>query len=306
MISFLLRRILSSIPVALSVIAICFLLVRLAPGSPFSSERALDPATQAMLETKYGLSGSLPNQLFHYASNLLHGDLGDSLKFRGRSVNEIIGQSLPRSLLLGSIAFTLALALGIPLGAWSAARQGKPSGTFLNGLALLTLSIPTFILAPVTVLLFSFYIHLCPPAGWGSPSQLVLPALCLSLPFVGVCARLTRSGLLEVLGADFIRTARAKGVTEPNLVFLHALRPAILPLIAYAGPLAASILTGSLLIEETFAIPGIGQFFVSGVINRDVFLVSGVVLVYCLLLLFFNLIADWLTALLDPRISLSS
>ena len=306
MISFLIRRILSSIPVALAVIAICFLLVRLAPGSPFSSERALDPATQAMLETKYGLSGSLSNQLFHYASNLLHGDLGDSLKFRGRTVNEIIGQSLPRSLLLGSIAFTLALALGIPLGAWSAARQGKPSGAILNGLALLTLSIPTFILAPVTVLLFSFYIHLCPPAGWGSPSQLILPSLCLSLPFVGVCARLTRSGLLEVLGADFIRTARAKGVTEPNLVFLHALRPAILPLVAYAGPLAASILTGSLLIEETFAIPGIGQFFVSGVINRDVFLVSGVVLVYCLLLLFFNLIADWLTALLDPRISLSS
>ncbi|NDH86505.1 ABC transporter permease, partial [bacterium] len=279
MISFLIRRILSSIPVALAVIAICFLLVRLAPGSPFSSERALDPATQAMLETKYGLSGSLPNQLFHYASNLLHGDLGDSLKFRGRSVNEIIGQSLPRSLLLGSIAFTLALALGIPLGAWSAARQGKPSGAILNGLALLTLSIPTFILAPVTVLLFSFYIRLCPPAGWGSPSQLILPSLCLSLPFVGVCARLTRSGLLEVLGADFIRTARAKGVTEPNLIFLHALRPAILPLVAYAGPLAASILTGSLLIEETFAIPGIGQFFVSGVINRDVFLVSGVVLV---------------------------
>jgi ABC-type dipeptide/oligopeptide/nickel transport system permease component len=306
MISFLLRRILSSIPVALAVIAICFLLVRLAPGSPFSSERALDPATQAMLETKYGLSGSLPTQLFHYASNLLHGDLGDSLKFRGRSVNEIIGQSLPRSLLLGSIAFTLALALGIPLGAWSAARQGKPSGAILNGLALLTLSIPTFILAPVTVLLFSFYIRLCPPAGWGSPSQLILPSLCLSLPFVGVCARLTRSGLLEVLGADFIRTARAKGVTEPNLVFLHALRPAILPLVAYAGPLAASILTGSLLIEETFAIPGIGQFFVSGVINRDVFLVSGVVLIYCLLLLFFNLIADWLTALLDPRISLYS
>ncbi len=306
MISFLIRRILSSIPVALAVIAICFLLVRLAPGSPFSSERALDPATQAMLETKYGLSGSLPTQLLRYASNLLHGDLGDSLKFRGRTVNEIIGQSLPRSLLLGSIAFTLALALGIPLGAWSAARQGKPSGAILNGLALLTLSIPTFILAPVTVLLFSFYIHLCPPAGWGSPSQLVLPALCLSLPFVGVCARLTRSGLLEVLGADFIRTARAKGVTEPNLVFLHALRPAILPLVAYAGPLAASILTGSLLIEETFAIPGIGQFFVSGVINRDVFLVSGVVLVYCLLLLFFNLMADWLTALLDPRISLSS
>ena len=306
MISFLLRRILSSIPVALAVIAICFLLVRLAPGSPFSSERALDPATQAMLENKYGLSGSLPNQLFHYASNLLHGDLGDSLKFRGRTVNEIIGQSLPRSLLLGSIAFTLALALGIPLGAWSAARQGKPSGAILNGLALLTLSIPTFILAPVTVLLFSFYIRLCPPAGWGSPSQLILPSLCLSLPFVGVCARLTRSGLLEVLGADFIRTARAKGVTEPNLVFLHALRPAILPLVAYAGPLAASILTGSLLIEETFAIPGIGQFFVSGVINRDVFLVSGVVLVYCLLLLFFNLIADWLTALLDPRINLSS
>ncbi len=306
MLTFLIRRLLSSVPVALAVIIICFLLVRLAPGSPFSSERALDPATRQILETKYGLSGSLPTQLLSYVGNLARGDLGDSLKFRGRSVGEIIAQSLPRSLLLGSISFTLALLFGIPLGAWAAARHGRGADTFLNGLALLTLSIPTFVLAPVAVLLFSFYFHLLPPAGWGTSAQLLLPALCLALPFVGVCARLTRSGLLETLGADFIRTARAKGVSEQALVLLHALRPAILPLVAYAGPLAANILTGSLVIEEIFAIPGVGQFFVSGVMNRDVFLVSGVVLIYCLLLLFFNLVADWLTALLDPRISLSS
>ena len=306
MISFLLRRILSSIPVAISVIATCFLLVRLAPGSPFTSERALDPTTRQMLESKYGLSGSLPQQLARYIGNVLQGDLGDSLKFRGRTVVEIISQSLPRSLLLGSISFTLALGLGIPLGAWAAANHGKRADSFLNSLALLTLSAPTFVIAPVSVLVFAFGLKLLPPAGWGTLSQLILPAICLAIPFIGVCARLTRSGLLETLGSDFIRTARAKGVSEANLVYLHALRPAILPLVTYAGPLAANILTGSLVIEEVFAIPGIGQFFVNGVINRDVFLVSGVVLVYCLLLLLFNLIADWLTALLDPRIRAAS
>ena len=306
MISFLLRRLLSSLPVALIVLATCFLLVRLAPGSPFTSERALDPATRQMLESKFGLGGSLPQQLMLYLHNVLQGDLGESLKFRGRTVVEIIQQSLPRSLLLGSISFVLALAVGIPLGAFAAARQGGGTGRWLNGFALLTLSIPTFVLAPVAVLFFSFGIPLFPPAGWGTPIQLVLPALCLALPFVGVCARLTRSGLLETIGTDFVRTARAKGVSEPSLIFLHALRPALLPLVAYAGPLAASILTGSLVIEEIFAVPGVGQFFVSGVINRDVFLVSGVVLIYSLLLLLFNLIADWLAALLDPRIRMET
>ena len=306
MITFLARRLLSSIPVVLAVLALCFLLVRIAPGSPFATERALDPRTQAMLEAKYGLSGSLPEQLLRYGGNVLQGDLGDSLKFRGRTVSEIIGQSLPRSMLLGSFSFMLALSLGIPLGAWAATHQGKKADSFLNLLALITLSIPTFVLAPVSVLIFAFGLKLFPPAGWGTISQLVLPAVCLAVPFIGVCARLTRGGLMETLGSDFIRTARAKGVAETKLVYLHALRPAVLPLVAYAGPLAANILTGSLVIEEVFAIPGIGQFFVNGVINRDVFLVSGVVLVYCLLLLFFNLIADWLTALLDPRIRLSS
>lgn len=306
MLTFLIRRLVSSIPVVLAVLALCFLLVRVAPGSPFATERALDARTKAMLEEKYGLSGSLTEQLLNYGSNVLRGDLGDSLKFRGRTVTEIIGQSLPRSLLLGSVSFVIALGLGIPLGAWAAAHQGKSTDSFLNSLALLTLSTPTFVLAPVSVLVFAFGLKLLPPAGWGTFSQLILPAVCLAIPFIGVCARLTRSGLMETLGSDFIRTARAKGVSETNLVYLHALRPAILPLVAYAGPLAANILTGSLVIEEVFAIPGVGQFFVNGVINRDVFLVSGVVLVYCVLLLLFNLIADWLTALLDPRIRMTS
>ena len=213
MLSFLARRLLSSIPVVGAVLALCFLLVRIAPGSPFATERSLDPATQIMLEKKYGLSGTLPEQLFRYGSNVLRGDLGDSLKFRGRTVGEIIGQSLPRSLLLGSIAFTLALGLGIPLGAWAAAHHGKKTDSLLNSFALLTLSTPTFVLAPVSVLLFSFGLKLLPPAGWGTLSQLILPAICLAIPFVGVCARLTRGGLLETLGSDFIRTARAKGVS---------------------------------------------------------------------------------------------
>jgi len=306
MFSFLSQRLVSSLPVILAVLILSFLLVRIAPGSPFSSERALDPAAKALLEKKYGLSGSLPEQALRYITNVFQGDLGDSLKFRDRTVLEIIGQSLPRSLLLGSIAFVLSLGLGIPLGAWAAAQNGKPMDSLLNTLALLTLSIPTFVLAPLSVLLFAFYLHLLPPAGWGSLNQIILPAFCLAVPFVGVCARLTRTGLRQTLQSDFIRTARSKGVGESKLVLLHALRPALLPLVAYAGPLAANILTGSLVVEEVFAIPGIGQFFVNGVINRDVFLVSGVVLIYCLLLLFFNLMADWLTALLDPRIRLSS
>lgn len=306
MFPFFTRRLLSSIPVLFSVLVLCFLLVRIAPGSPFASERALDPATKSLLEEKYGLSGSLPTQVFRYTGNVIQGDLGESLKFRGRTVTEIIAQSLPRSLLLGSISFTLALGLGIPLGAWAAAKSGRATDTVLNTLALLTLSIPTFVLAPLSVLLFAFYLHVLPPAGWGSFNQLLLPSLCLAIPFIGSCARLTRSGLLQTLRSDYIRTARSKGVRESKLVLLHALRPAVLPLVAYAGPLAANILTGSLVVEEVFAIPGIGQFFVNGVMNRDVFLVSGAVLVYCLLLLFFNLMADWLTALLDPRIRLSS
>ncbi|NDC80949.1 MAG: ABC transporter permease [Verrucomicrobia bacterium] len=305
MLTFLSRRFISFIPVVLAVVALCFLLVRIAPGSPFSSERALDPVTRQNLEAKYGLSGSLPSQIFRYSANVLRGELGESLKFRGRTVTEIIGQSLPRSLLLGSISFALALGLGIPLGAWAAARHGKLADTWLNSLALLTLSIPTFVLAPMSVLLFAFGLHWFPPAGWGTLAQLFLPSVCLAVPFVGACARLTRSGLLQTLQSDYIRTARSKGVTESKLVLLHALRPALLPLVAYAGPLAANILTGSLVVEEVFAIPGMGQFFVNGVINRDVFLVSGVVLVYCLLLLLFNLVADWLTALLDPRIRLA-
>jgi len=305
MLTFLSRRFISFIPVVLAVVALCFLLVRIAPGSPFSSERALDPVTRQNLEAKYGLSGSLPSQIFRYSANVLRGELGESLKFRGRTVTEIIGQSLPRSLLLGSISFALALGLGIPLGAWAAARHGKLADTWLNSLALLTLSIPTFVLAPMSVLLFAFGLRWFPPAGWGTLAQLFLPSVCLAVPFVGACARLTRSGLLQTLQSDYIRTARSKGVTESKLVLLHALRPALLPLVAYAGPLAANILTGSLVVEEVFAIPGMGQFFVNGVINRDVFLVSGVVLVYCLLLLLFNLVADWLTALLDPRIRLA-
>jgi len=306
MFPFLARRFLSSIPVLFSVLVLCFLLVRIAPGSPFASERALDPVTKSLLEEKYGLSGSLPSQILRYTGHVIQGDLGESLKFRGRTVTEIIAQSLPRSLLLGSISFSLALGLGIPLGAWAAARNGTTSDTVLNALALLTLSIPTFVLAPLSVLLFAFHLHLLPPAGWGSLQQLLLPSFCLAIPFIGSCARLTRSGLLQTLRSDYIRTARSKGVPESKLVFLHALRPAVLPLVAYAGPLAANILTGSLVVEEVFAIPGIGQFFVNGVMNRDVLMVSGVVLVYCLLLLFFNLVADWLTALLDPRIRLSA
>ena len=302
MITLVLRRLLWVVPTLFVVVTLTFVLMRVMPGSPFSTERQLTPETKAVLEQKYHLNGSIPSQYAYYLLHTIQGDLGPSLQYRNRTVNEIIAQSLPVSMLLGGLAYLLALFAGIPIGAYAAIRHNRPADRVLVLIALLGLSVPSFVLAPLLVMLLAVDLHVLPVAGWGSPDQIILPAFCLSVPFIAAVARLTRGSLLDVLKLDFIRTARAKGLSEDTVLFRHALKIAILPLISFSGPAIAGILTGSLVIETIFDIPGIGRFFVNSISNRDTMMTCGVVLVFSAFLLFMNLVADVLLSLLDRRV----
>jgi oligopeptide transport system permease protein len=306
MAAFILRRILIAIPILFAVASLTFLLMRMAPGSPFAAghDRKLDPKVEARLLERFQLNGTVTQQYFRYLGNLAKGDLGDSTQFRNRSVGEILKQTFPRSMILGGVSLLLSLFIGITLGSIAAVHHNSPIDRTAMLTALAGICLPSFVIAPIFVLIFSIIVPIFPVAGWGTPAQLILPALCLALPFGAYTARLMRTSMLEVLQQDFVRTARAKGLSEQVVIAKHALKTAILPVVSFTGPLAANILTGSLVVEEIFKIPGMGSFFVTGVMNRDVFLVGGSVLVYAALLLFFNLIADVLYALLDRRIRL--
>lgn len=299
------RRLLQAIPVLFIVVTLTFLLVRSAPGNPFSNERKIPPEIMAELEKQYDLNGTVFQQYCQYMGKLAHGNLGISTQYRNRTVNEIILQTLPVSMVLGSVAYFLALLFGITFGAWAAIRHNRAGDRAIMVVALLGISIPSFVLAPLLVMFFAIYpLHILPVAGWGSPDQIILPAICLSIPFAATIARLTRGSLLEVLKLDFIRTARAKGLSEDAVLFRHALKVAILPIIGYSGPAAAGILTGSIVIETLFGIPGIGEFFVNSALNRDPFMTSGVVIVFSTFLILFNLLADILYFVVDRRVKL--
>lgn len=300
----ILRRLLQAIPVLFIVISLTFLLVRSAPGNPFSTEKKIPAEIMAELEKQYDLHGTMFHQYIQYMEKLAHGNLGISTQYRNRTVNEIIAQALPVSMVLGSIAYFLALLFGIIFGSWAAIRHNRRGDRAIMLLALLGISIPSFVLAPMMVMLLAIWLKVLPVAGWGSPDQIILPAVCLSIPFASTIARLTRGSLLEVLKLDFIRTARAKGLSEDAVLFRHALKIAILPIIGYSGPAAAGILTGSIVIETLFGIPGIGQFFVNSALNRDPFMTSGVVLVFSSFLILFNLFADILYFVVDRRVKL--
>jgi ABC-type dipeptide/oligopeptide/nickel transport system permease component len=304
MTSIILRRLLQAIPVLFIVVSLTFFLVRAAPGNPFTTEKKIPEEIMAQLQKEYDLKGSITHQYAQYLWKVVHGNLSISTQYRNRTVNEIIAQSLPVSMVLGSVAYFLALLFGITLGGWAAIRHGRPGDRFLMLFALLGISIPSFVLAPLAVILLALKLNLLPAFGWGSPDQIILPALCLSIPFAATIARLTRGSLLEVLKLDFIRTARAKGLSEDAVLFRHALKVAILPIIGYSGPAAAGILTGSIVIETLFGIPGIGQFFVNSASNRDPFMTSGVVLVFSSFLILFNLLADILYFVVDRRVKL--
>jgi ABC-type dipeptide/oligopeptide/nickel transport system permease component len=300
----IIRRLLAAIPVLFIVVSLTFVLMHNAPGSPFSTERHIPAPILAELEKKYHLHGSFWTQYGDYLRDLLHGDLGLSTQYRNRTVNEIIAQSLPVSMVLGALAYAMALTAGITLGGLAAVRHHRAGDRVIVLLALLGISVPNFILALLVIRVFAIDLHLLPVAGWGSLDQLVLPAFCLAVPFVASITRLTRGSLLEVLRLDYIRTARAKGLPESTVLFRHALKVAVLPVIGYSGPAIAGVLTGSIIVETIFGIPGIGPFFVNSVLNRDPFMTCGVVLVFGLFLILCNLVADILYFVVDRRVTL--
>lgn len=304
MIAIIFRRLLLAVPVLFIVVSLTFILVRLAPGNPFSNEKKMPPEIKAELDKQYDLNGSLLEQYGQYMGKVVRGDLSISTQYRNRSIREIIAQTLPVSMTLGSLAYALALFFGITIGGWAAVRHNQWGDRALMLWALLGISIPSFVLAPLMVMLFAIWLHLLPVGGWGSLDQIILPAVCLSIPFAATIARLTRGSLLEVLKLDFVRTARAKGLPEKTVLFRHALKVAILPIIGYSGPAAAGILTGSIVVETLFGIPGIGPFFINSALNRDPFMTSGVVLVFSSFLILFNLLADILYFVVDRRVKL--
>jgi oligopeptide transport system permease protein len=295
-------RLLWALLVLLLVVTLSFALVRSLPGGPFDTERALDPVIRGNLERAYDLDAPLPQQYLRYVGGLLHGDFGPSLRYRDYSVGAILAESLPVSALLGACALAVALVVGLLAGALAARHRGGWIDTLVMGAAGLGLALPNFVLAGVLVLLFSLHWRLFPVAGWGGPAQVVLPALALGLPMAASIARLFRAGLLETLGEDWIRTARAKGRSPAGVLVGHAARVALLPVVSFLGPAIAGILSGSLVVERVFAISGMGSHFVDSAFNADYNLALGVVIVYTALVSLLNLLADVALGLLDPRI----
>jgi oligopeptide transport system permease protein len=298
----MLRRLASLPVVLLCVVTITFFLIRLSPGGPFDSERKIPEAIEKQLLAKYKLDGPILAQYMGYLKDLLHGDLRLSTKYRNRSVNEILEQTLPVTLTLGATALLIAVTIGVWLGAFAAARPGTFSEVGALVLTLMAISLPSFVLGPLLILIFAIKLSWLPVGGWGSPLQLILPSMTLAIPYAAVIARLLHDSLRETLAEDFVRTARAKGLSERAVVYRHALRVAILPVISYLGPLAANLLTGSIVVETIFHIPGAGGFFINSILNRDGFLLGGVVIVYCVLLVIFNLLVDLSYRVLDRRI----
>ena len=280
------------------------MLMRLAPGGPFDGERPLDPATRDALTAAYGLDLPLHEQFFRYIGRLLHGDFGPSLVYRDFTVTDLVAKGLPISLTLGGLALILALVLGIGLGLWAAVRAGRLADRMISMATTILTALPSFVTAPLLVLLFGLTLGWLPVSGWndGAPLNLVLPVIALALPVAGAVAKLTRAGLATALGEDHVRTARARGLSPARVLLRHALRPALVPVASYIGPAAAGLLTGAVVIETVFALPGLGRYFVQGALNRDYPLVLGVVTLYAALIILFNLLADLIYGWLDPRI----
>ncbi len=300
--AYILRRCAWLVIVLFIIATASFFLMRFAPGGPFDMERNLPVAIEKNLNAKYHLDRSLGVQYAIYMGGLVKGDLGPSFKYRNRSVNDIIAQSLPISLTLGVYALAFAFIVGVAAGTLAAVKKHSGLDFATMTVAMIGISLPNFVLGLLLLLLFCFKLPLFPAAGWGSPGQMVLPVLSLAAPFVAYVARLMRASMLDVLSQPYIRTARAKGLSEFQIVFRHAFKNAITPVISFMGPAAAAILTGSVVIEKTFAIPGLGTHFVNAALNRDYTLVMGTVLLYSLLLVVFNLVVDILYSFIDPRV----
>jgi len=300
---YFIKRLIFSIPLLLVISALAFWLVHIAPGGPFDRERApASPAIERNLEAKYHLNERVGKQYLRYLDGLVHGDFGPSLKYRDHTVNDIIAQGLPVSMTLGSLAFCFALGIGLPLGFFTAARRGRWEDYTGGLLATLAVCVPGFVLAPFLIVVFAIKLKWLPVALWESPAQAILPMIALGAYSAGKVARLFREGMLNAMQSEFVTAARAKGLGENRLLFKHAVRIAVLPVISYSGPMLADLLTGSFVIENIFQIPGIGVFLINGALNRDYTVVVGLALLYAVLLIALNLVVDIAYTWLDPRV----
>ena len=304
MLAYFFKRVLQGIPVLLAVATLTFIIMHLAPGGPFDTEKKLPPEIIANIEAKYHLDKSIPMQYLLYMKQLLQGDLGPSYKYIGRDVSAIIKDSFPVSLTLGLCAVLVVVGVGIPAGVLSAYRQNSLLDRSCVFLATLGISVPSFVLGTILIWVFSHHLRWLPPALWEGPRHVILPAIALGAGFAGYIARLTRTTMLDVLSSDYIRTARAKGLSEPVVLFKHALKNSIYPIVSVMGPLIAGLVTGSFVIEFIFSIPGMGRFFITAVTNRDYPLIMGVTLVYAVLIVLANIFVDMLYRWLDPRVKL--
>jgi oligopeptide transport system permease protein len=303
--SYIVKRLLGLIPTLFLVVTVVFFLVRLAPGGPFDSERAVPPEALAALNAKYRLSDPLFKQYKDFLADLfLRGDFGPCFKYPGRTVNEVIAESLPVSMQLGLLALVFALLIGIPAGMIGAMRQNTVADHAAMSVAMVGISIPRFVLAPILILSLGLGLYILPVARWETWRHMLLPVFCGALPTAAYVARLTRAGMLDVIRSDFILTARAKGVSERNVILKHAMRGGLLPVVSFLGPGFSGLLVGSLVIERIFDIPGMGRYFVEAALNRDYNLVMGVTLVYGTLLMTLNAVVDVAYGWLDPRVKL--
>ncbi|MDI6870086.1 MAG: ABC transporter permease [Bacillota bacterium] len=302
MVRYILRRFISIVLVLWVIATGTFVLMHSIPGGPFTSEKQLPPAVLKNIEEQYHLNDPLWKQYLDYMKNILTWNLGPSFKYEGRTVNDIINDGFPVSAQLGALAIFFALVLGVPLGIAAALHRGKWVDNLVMLLGTIGYSVPSFIMASLLMYVFAYWLRLLPAALWGTPQQAVMPTICLMFLPMAFIARMTRSSMIEVLEQDYIRTARAKGLSERAVLYRHALKNAIMPVVSWVGPLAAALLTGTFVIEHIFAIPGLGRHFTTSIYNRDYTVIMGTTVFYSLWLVLFNFAVDILYGFLDPRI----
>lgn len=302
MLHYFLKRLGGAIPTLFIIITVSFFLVHAAPGGPFDTERHLTKEIEANLNRAYHLDESVPQQFLRYLAGLAHGDFGPSFQSKDYTVAELIAGGFPTSLMLGSLAMLVALACGLSSGIVAALRQNTGVDYSVMALSMTGIAVPTFVVAPILSLVLGLWLRLVPVGGWEHWSNIVLPVIALALPQVAAIARLTRGSMLEVLRSNYVRTARAKGLPNRVAILRHAIRAAIIPVVSYLGPAVANIITGSVVIEQIYSIPGIGRYFVQAALNRDYPLVMGVTIFYGLIIIFCNLITDIVYGFLDPKV----
>jgi oligopeptide transport system permease protein len=304
MLRFVIRRLMVTLPMVLVVVSLTWGLIRLAPGNFYTGEKVLPPAIEQNIREKYGLDQPWYVQYGRMLSNTLQGDFGNSLRYRGQSVNEILRNSLPVSASIGLAAYLLALLVGVTTGAIAALRQNSGLDHASMGFAMIGISLPNFVLGPILVLTFALTFFWLPPARWEGfwSANTILPVVTLSLVYMAYIARLSRSGMLEVLRSNYIRTARAKGLAEKDVVIRHGLRGGLLPVVSFTGPALALLITGTVVVERVFALPGLGQYFINANLNRDEPLIIGIVAFMSITVLLFNLVVDVAYGFFDPRV----